>query len=323
VIKYIIYVGLTLLSSNSYSQWVVQETEDPITDAKTVIASSQSIVTLAPCNEFSFDFNEFMKETDYSAVILVRVDKNKPVLLSGIWSKYTAVIEGDHLINVGIYDQMLAGNKIHFRSINSNGDEKTISDDLIGFSDAMNKIACSRKNIIYNMEQVKRKQLNASEKRNKIRAAALKLENLAREKAIKAEKINTEIEAKRREVENLRQIELDKKRVVESADSFSNVQNYNYIQQREIARYKALIQYKITSNWHVESDMKGKACKLTIRLGSAGLVRDVKRVLGDINTCASAQRAVLRAKSLPIPDDDDPQLAQLFREFDLFLEPNF
>ena len=104
----------------------------------------------------------------------------------------------------------------------------------------------------------------------------------------------------------------------EFAEEFSSAQSAK--QLSEIARYKALIQNKISRNWQVDPDMKGKSCTLAIRLAPDGLVLNVKRSKGDEKLCASAERAAKKAKTLPIPKDSE--IAQQFRDFDITLEPD-
>lgn len=143
--------------------------------------------------------------------------------------------------------------------------------------------------------------------------AKIKAEKEAKLKAEKAAKLKAEKEAQR-----LRQAELDRQMEAEFADSFSNAKSSK--QLSEIARYKALIQDKISRNWQVEQSMKGKSCTLAIRLAPDGLVLSVNRSSGDQKLCDSATRATLKAKTLPIPQDSE--IAPQFRDFDITLEPD-
>jgi len=147
--------------------------------------------------------------------------------------------------------------------------------------------------------------------------AKIKAEKLAAEKAakIKAEK---ERQRKAAEAERLRQAELDRQMEAEFDDAFSDAKSSK--QLSEIARYKALIQDKISRNWQVEPSMKGKTCTLAIRLAPDGLVLSANRSHGDQKLCDSAKRATLKAKTLPIPKD--PDIAPQFRDFDITLEPD-
>ena len=154
-------------------------------------------------------------------------------------------------------------------------------------------------------------------KQKKVKAERLKAEKVATAKAakIKAEKIAKQ---KAAEKERLRQADLDKQMEAEFADEFSSAQSSK--QLSEIARYKALIQNKISRNWTISPEMKGKTCTLAIRLAPDGLVLSVDRSRGDKKLCASAKRATLKAQTLPIPKD--PEISQQFRDFDITLEPD-
>ena len=156
-------------------------------------------------------------------------------------------------------------------------------------------------------ERLKAEKL-AQEKRSREDAKRRKAEKTAREKAVKAAK----------EKERLRQAELDKQMEAEFEDAFSSAQTAK--QLSEISRYKALIQNKISRNWQVEPNMKGKTCTLIIRLAPDGLVLSANRSKGDSKLCASAKRAALKAKTLPIPSD--PEIASQFRDFDITLKPD-
>ena len=160
----------------------------------------------------------------------------------------------------------------------------------------------------------------AKEKADKAKAdklAKAKADKLAKEKAakVKAEKI---AKAAKEKAEKARQAELDRQMEAEFADEFSTAQSRK--QLSEIARYKALIQGKIGRNWQVEPDMKGKTCTLAIKLAPDGLVLSVNRSSGDEKLCASAKRAALKARTLPIPKD--PDIISQFRDFDINLEPD-
>lgn len=149
-------------------------------------------------------------------------------------------------------------------------------------------------------------------KQKKMKAERLKAEKVAK---IKAEKIAKQ---KAAEKERLRQADLDKQMEAEFADEFSDAKSSK--QLSEIARYKALIQNKISRNWTISSEMKGKSCTLAIRLAPDGLVLSVDRSRGDKKLCASAKRATLKAQTLPIPKDSE--ISQQFRDFDITLKPD-
>ena len=176
-----------------------------------------------------------------------------------------------------------------------------------------------------NAERVKKQQAEAKRiEAEKVAVAKALKAKQAKEAKIKADKVAKAKAAKEAQqkaaekAERLRQAELDKQMEAEFADSFSSAQSSK--QLSEIARYKALIQDKISRNWQVEPSMKGKTCTLAIRLAPDGLVLSANSSKGDPKLCASAKRATLRAKTLPIPKD--PEIAPQFRDFDITLEPD-
>jgi len=177
----------------------------------------------------------------------------------------------------------------------------------------------AEKKAIAKQKKVKAERLKA-EKAASVKAAKIKAEKEAKIKAEKEAKIKAKKIAKQKADENerLRQAELDKQMEAEFADEFSSAQSSK--QLSEIARYKALIQNKISRNWTISPEMKGKTCTLAIRLAPDGLVLSVNRSRGDKKLCASAKRATLKAQTLPIPKD--PEISQQFRDFDITLEPD-
>lgn len=87
----------------------------------------------------------------------------------------------------------------------------------------------------------------------------------------------------------------------------------------EIGKYTALIEQTIKRNWIVDPSMKGKSCRLNIRLASSGLVIQVTQLEGDSNVCRSAQSAVLKAETLPV--SSDPDVFAEMKEINLTLKP--
>jgi colicin import membrane protein len=156
----------------------------------------------------------------------------------------------------------------------------------------------------------------------RVRSEKRAADKVKAEKAAKAAKVKSDkLAAKKaaKEKERLRQADLDRQMEAEFADAFSSAQSSK--QLSEIARYKALIQDKISRNWQVKPSMKGKTCTLAIRLAADGLVLSAKYSKGDKQLCESAKRAALRARTLPIPKD--PVISSQFRDFDITLEPDF
>ena len=186
-------------------------------------------------------------------------------------------------------------------------------------------------------EQAQAKKKADAKRKQKVEQDRLQAKKLAAEKARKDAKRKKDKQIKDRKIkeekarkaklekqrkaklaqERLHQAELDSLMAAEFDESFSSAQSSETAS--EIARYKALIQAKISRNWQVEPSMKGKTCTLAIRLASDGLVLSVKRSRGDTKLCNSARRATLKSKILPIPKD--PEISSKFRDFDITLEP--
>ncbi|WP_051303182.1 cell envelope integrity protein TolA [Psychromonas aquimarina] len=130
--------------------------------------------------------------------------------------------------------------------------------------------------------------------------------------------LNNKVDKSVTEKEYLHQAELDNQMERAFDSELSNAQNSK--QLSEINFYQDLIQKKIGRNWRIDPSMKGKTCTLAIRVSVDGLVLRVKPNRGDVKVCASARNAVISAGTLPIPND--PVIAELFRDFDITLEPN-
>jgi colicin import membrane protein len=67
--------------------------------------------------------------------------------------------------------------------------------------------------------------------------------------------------------------------------------------------------------------MKGKSCKLNIKLAFSGLVTRVTKLQGEPNICQAAERAILKAETLPVSKEQD--VYQQLRDINLTVEPNF
>ena len=89
----------------------------------------------------------------------------------------------------------------------------------------------------------------------------------------------------------------------------------------EVQKYKALISSKIQQNLIVDETMKGKSCRLNIKLAFSGLVTRVKVLSGEAKICQAAERAVLKAETLPVSKEQD--VYQQLRDINLTVEPEF
>jgi colicin import membrane protein len=73
----------------------------------------------------------------------------------------------------------------------------------------------------------------------------------------------------------------------------------------EKQRYLALIVAKLQQNWFVDDSMRGKECRINIKLAPDGKVTSTTPLGGDYNLCMSAVRAVENAGNFPMSKDPD------------------
>ena len=73
----------------------------------------------------------------------------------------------------------------------------------------------------------------------------------------------------------------------------------------EKQRYLANIVMKLQKNWLVDDTMRGKECKLNIKLARDGTVTSTTPLGGDYNLCMSAVRAVENSGNFSMPKDPD------------------
>lgn len=74
---------------------------------------------------------------------------------------------------------------------------------------------------------------------------------------------------------------------------------------KEKDKYSALIMAKIKQNLLTDETMKNKSCRLNIKIAFSGLVTKVSVLSGDTFLCKAAERAVLKAETLPVSKEPD------------------
>lgn len=90
----------------------------------------------------------------------------------------------------------------------------------------------------------------------------------------------------------------------------------------EVDKYGALISQAIERNFiSDESTMRGKSCKLKIRLASSGFVINVQAVEGDKVVCQEAIKAVNKAGTLPV--SKDPEVFKELQNISITYTPEF
>lgn len=87
----------------------------------------------------------------------------------------------------------------------------------------------------------------------------------------------------------------------------------------EVQRYTALIRDAIQRNLLVDESMRGKSCRINIRLASNGFVTNVGVLSGDKAVCDATVRAVNRAGTLPV--SADPDVYNQLKDINLTVSP--
>jgi len=87
----------------------------------------------------------------------------------------------------------------------------------------------------------------------------------------------------------------------------------------EVQRFTALIRDAIQRNLLVDESMRGKSCRINIRLASNGFVTSVGVISGDKAVCDATVRAVNRAGTLPV--SADPDVYNQLKDINLTVSP--
>ncbi|PAJ72808.1 protein TolA [Pseudoalteromonas sp. NBT06-2] len=89
----------------------------------------------------------------------------------------------------------------------------------------------------------------------------------------------------------------------------------------EVEKYTALIKARIIQNFLKDEKMKGKQCRLNIRLAFNGLVTKAVSLGGDKLVCEAALRSIRMSDTLPVPKDR--AVFEQFKNFNFIFKPNF
>jgi colicin import membrane protein len=160
----------------------------------------------------------------------------------------------------------------------------------------------------------------ASEKRKQEEAAAKKAQQ---------ERQRADDERKRKEdAERKRKAEADTKARQEremaeamaaEQDSLSKTRNRQVLS--EVDKYKAMIIATIQRNLVVDESMRGKSCRVFIRLASDGFVTTSQTLDGDQVVCRAAKASINKAGRLPV--SPEPAVYQQLKEINLTVSPEF
>ncbi|WJG08107.1 cell envelope integrity protein TolA [Aliiglaciecola sp. LCG003] len=139
------------------------------------------------------------------------------------------------------------------------------------------------------------------------RKAAEERERKAREKQEAEERAKQLAQRKKQEEQERKELERLMQEQLEAEQAQQAVRN----QQRqrfvltEVQKYQAWIEAKIVQNWNYDDSMKGKTCRIQIRLSTTGFVISVQTLGGDKRVCLTGEQAVRRAGELPMSSDPE------------------
>lgn len=199
-------------------------------------------------------------------------------------------------------------------------------------------------------EQQRQRELEAQQRAERERLerekeSALRQQREAERKAAEAEQRRkaeeeaarkAEAERKRRE-EEARRLEEERKR--KEAEERARAERERQLQeqlarereqraaararavQSEVGKYTSLIQATIQRNLITHPSMRGKECRVNIRLASSGFVISVTNLGGDPAVCKATENAVFKAGSLPV--SDNPEVFNQLKDINLTVAPEF
>ncbi len=175
-------------------------------------------------------------------------------------------------------------------------------------------------------EEKKRKQKELERKRSEKAAADAKAKRLKEEAATKKaaeerrRKKLAEEKRKKEAAERAEQERMLEQQMLEEMQARQSARSQQVMS--EVDKYSALIVQAIERNFiQDEATMRGKSCKLKIRLASSGFVINVKSVSGDKVVCQEAVKAVNKAGTLPV--SKDPQVFKELQDISLTYKPEF
>jgi colicin import membrane protein len=146
-------------------------------------------------------------------------------------------------------------------------------------------------------EQDKKRKEEAARNERELQEKA----RLAAEKA-KQEKAEQERQKKLAE-ERARQDKALQEQIAQEQAERNERRQRQILSELQIANSK--IKARIEQNLIETGNLTGKSCRLKLRIAANGLVLDARKVDGDDALCIALRNAALRAKTLPMPADED------------------
>jgi colicin import membrane protein len=151
--------------------------------------------------------------------------------------------------------------------------------------------------------------------------AKRKQEEAAAKKAADERKRKEEAERKRKAEEQAR---LEQERMMQealAAEQAALSQTRNKQVVSEVQRYTSMIRATIQRNLVVDESMRGKSCRIFIRLAKDGFVTGNEIISGDPVVCRATKAAINKAGRLPVSPEAD--VYNKLKEINLTVQPEF
>lgn len=142
------------------------------------------------------------------------------------------------------------------------------------------------------------KQKKAEEKKKQQELEKQKKEKEAKEKAQKEKAEQQKRDREKEALEEMMQEQMEAEAEARRAAKAGQILT-------EKQRYLAMIVARIQQNWFVDDSMRGKECRVNIRLAPNGFVISSTVLGGDRALCESAMRAIQKAGNFPMSPDPD------------------
>lgn len=157
-----------------------------------------------------------------------------------------------------------------------------------------------------------------AKKKKEAEEAALKLAEDIRIKKEQEAKEQKERELKAAQEQAIRE-KMMQEQLAQEQTARNKVRKKYVLTEKE--KYTALIMGRIQQYLIVDDSMRGQSCSLNIKLAFSGLVTSVTIISGDNKVCKAAERAVLKAETLPVSKESD--VYQELKDISLKVEPKF
>lgn len=167
----------------------------------------------------------------------------------------------------------------------------------------------------------KEKERQASEEAAKKAAEKRKREELAAKKAADERKRKADAERKRLTEEKARRLQEQMMQDALAAEQASLSQTRNKQVMTEVQRYTSMIVATISRHVQQEESMRGKSCKVWVRLAKDGFVTSSRIVDGDPVLCRATQAAIQKVQRLPI--SSEPDVYEKLKELNIIYRPEF